>query len=55
MRRVIKEFTNILCGNKRVKSVNELRFFMLQSKYGRENETLNISGNFGYEGITTLY
>ena len=37
----IKEFICILYANNWVKSVNDLR-----SKYGGEDETLNISGNF---------
>ena len=38
----IEEFSCVLYGNKQVKSVNELTFFMSQSKYGREDGSLYI-------------
>ena len=47
----IEEFTCALYGKERIKNVNELRFFLLQSKCGKDDGTLDKSSSFDLSAL----
>ena len=47
----VEEFTCALYGKQKVKNVNELRYLLLQTKYGKDDGTLDKSTSFDLSGL----